>query len=112
MNEQERSQDPMGGGTLFDYLAAARQEVRERHLSVVPSPDGDPSGSEADGTPVDANQASRVEAPVAAVAEPPVEDVVEQSATADAEDAEAAPGEDPAEEPLAPVITASSVVNR
>ena len=36
MNEQERAQDHMGAGTLFDYLAAARQEVQERHLSVVP----------------------------------------------------------------------------
>jgi|GEM_PF-13404 len=37
MNEQERTQEPVGGGTLFDYLAAARREVQERHLSVVPS---------------------------------------------------------------------------
>ncbi len=37
MNEQERTQEPVRGGTLFDYLAAARREVQERHLSVVPS---------------------------------------------------------------------------
>jgi len=43
MTEQERAQQSMGGGTLFDYLAAARQEQQDRRLSVVP-----PSGVDAD----------------------------------------------------------------
>jgi cell division protein FtsZ len=52
MSEQERAREapgqPMGGGTLFDYLAAARQEVQERRLSVV-QPDRDDLGPDDSG---------------------------------------------------------------
>ncbi len=74
----------MSGGTLFDYLAAARQEVRERRLSVVPSPE---DGPEASGNVEDTAAAVEVE-------QAPIVDAREE--------------EPPVEEPLAPVITAAS----
>jgi len=79
----------MGGGTLFDYLAAARQEVRERHLSVVPSPESE--------TGADADEAGNLEAPTAEV-KTPTEDVVAQEPIIEAASVE---------EPIAPVISSS-----
>jgi len=100
MNEQERTPrsnnggDPMGGGTLFDYLAAAREEVRERHLSVVPSPE-----DEADTTVVghgDIEAPTAVKAPEAPKAEPqaPIVQAAHRPVAA---------------EPQAPVITSTRV---
>ena len=85
----------MGGGTLFDYLAAARQEVHERRLSVVPSPEDD---AEATDDVEDAPQAAL------AVEQAPI---IETGTAEDATENEPA-GAQPAEEPLAPVITAAS----
>ena len=101
MNEQERSPrpnnggDPMGGGTLFDYLAAARQEVRERRLSVVPSPEDE---SEA-ATTIEETATAAL-----GVEQPPI---VEAGAAEVATKNEPSAA-DPVEEPLAPVITAAS----
>ncbi|MEX1021950.1 MAG: hypothetical protein WD058_02275, partial [Dehalococcoidia bacterium] len=74
MNEQERTQEPAGAGTLFDYLAAARREVQERHLSVVPpASDVDPSAPADEATSIEdvAIEATHIEeTAIEATAEP------------------------------------------
>ncbi len=79
----------MGGGTLFDYLAAAREEVRERHLSVVPDP-----GDEADARVEDIEPTAATEASQAT-------EVVEQAPIVETSRAE----REATPEPHAPVIT-------
>ena len=86
----------MGGGTLFDYLAAAREEVRERHLSVVPS-----AANEA-GTAVVGHDDVETQATVvarAAVEAPEPQAPIVQAAHRPV-----------ASEPQAPVITSTPVV--
>lgn len=92
MNEQERTQEPVGGGTLFDYLAAARREVQEHRLSVVPS------ASDIDEAP--ATEAPTAESPTTGVpatgapAAEPTTTATQQAEAAQPPVAEASPTRD------------------
>ena len=92
----------MGGGTLFDYLAAAREEVRERHLSVVPNP-GDDADAPVEDIAPSAGVSAVAATPVAEAEAPEAAEVVEQAPIVQTSRAD----REAASEPVAPVITSS-----